>query len=217
MRNLDPAHGAPVVLDGLQFLYKTTNAEPATKAIAGPVKSARDVLEAADKAWKDGRMDVQVLTAQVQVLDGDIAEAFRPLTLGMDALVGGDANDPRRRILFPKTPSEALQGTVGPEQAKFVNGVLAVLNEDKQFATLKVHAKPIAEALAKHGAKVEERAKAEAQVTALRAAVVKALVAACEVHNQAEPKIKLALKTTQRRKIDAFFLKLGKAKKTPVE
>ena len=46
-------------------------------------------------------------------------------------------------------------------------------------------------------------------------AVDAAVITACEIHNQAEPQLKLIFKTTNRKIIDTYFLKAKKKAKVP--
>ncbi|MBM4344742.1 MAG: hypothetical protein FJ100_15355 [Deltaproteobacteria bacterium] len=50
----------------------------------------------------------------------------------MNALVQGNTHNPRWRIPYPQAPSEALQGTVSPEQETSVLGVLEVLKTNAE-------------------------------------------------------------------------------------
>ena len=147
------------------------------------------------------------------MLDETLSKAFRPLTLGLDALVGGNPDDPRRRRLFAETPSVALNPTVGDGQAQFVKDVLKVLAEDADFVTLQVHIKPIAAARDELVAKIGERGDLMAKVALAESAQAKTVQAACLAHNDAEPDVKKAVGSSNKKLVESFFYKFPKAKK----
>jgi hypothetical protein len=214
VQNLTPGRHSPALaLRALKFLWKRLNADPATKKLAPAVKKAYDTLRARVDGLEDAELDTQAATAEIEVCNEDLSLAFRPLTLGLNVLVGGSAKDPRRRRLLPKTPSKVLAASVSPEQRAFVQGVLEVLAKDADFKTLQVHAKPIASALAALDAKIAERSALAAKETAAGANLNKALQAACDTHNLAEPDVQKAT-GNNKRKTDSFFLKLAPARKT---
>ena len=128
-------------------------------------------------------------------------------------MVGSSNTDPRRRRLFPDTPSVALGQTVGEGQNQFVQCVLQVLADDADFAALQPHAKPIAAAHAAPNAKDGERGGLQAKVAVAGSAHAKAVQAACTAHNTAEPDIKKALGASKTKLVESFFHKFVKARK----
>lgn len=216
MINLTTADGVPTVLRFLRFLFKRTSAKAALAAVHADVGAKLAALEAAAKANDDAELDVECGTAGVEEADELLSEAFRPLSLGMETLVQGKPDDPRRRILLPKKPSEALDGVVSPEQKAFVQGVLQTLGEDAkaaqpQFAALHAFGPPIQVALTVLDAAIAARGQLDAKAAATRAAEKTAVAAAVEAHNMAEPAIKTALKTTNKKLVNSYFAKGKKA------
>ena len=211
MQNLIPKDGATLIRRSLRFLYKTTGADPKTAALApGILAAAKDVFDKAE-SLEDAQLETQAATNKIGVLNLDLAAAFRPLSLGLDQLVGGATDDPRRRRLFPKTPSDVLDDTVSPEQDQFVAGVLKVLAEDADFAVLQPLGPPIATAMGLVKGKIDERVHLIAAEALAESALAKACQSGCDAHNGAEPDIKKA-KGNKRKVIDSFFLKRKRGK-----
>lgn len=176
-----------------------------TKPFAKAIQAHADTIRLAQDAVEDADFDVQAATGEIAVLNDDLGKAFRPLTLGLDQLVGGVADDPRWRRLFPTTPSEALKPTVGDDQSQFVDDVLKVLTNEGDFETLKPHAAAIVAAHDALKAKVAERAGLRSTLALAESNLAKVVQAACIAHNESEPDVK--------KLVESFFYKFPPAAK----
>ncbi len=208
-----PGYTPEQVRKALRYHAKRLKSRPATKPFAKAIQTHADTIRLAQDAVEDADFDVQAATGEIAVLDDDLGKAFRPLTLGLDQLVGGVADDPRRRRLFATTPSEALKPTVGDDQSQFVDDVLKVLTNEGDFETLKPHAAAIVAAHDALKAKVAERAGLRSTLALAESNLAKVVQAACIAHNESEPDVKKLVGASNKKLVESFFYKFPPAAK----
>lgn len=141
MEQLKAHHSPYEVLDHLEQAHIGLARDPDTRHLSAQAETHADAIEAKLKALRQAKARRVVATAWVEDADDKLDQSWMKLVRFVLALTNGNREHPTYKTLYPKqAPHESVKPTGGPEQAREVARVVALLRTDPTLAEVAGHA-----------------------------------------------------------------------------
>ncbi len=139
MHSLRDSHGLPSAKSALRFLGVRLASRPDTASLAPEIQQSRSEVVAAEEAHDEKHEQWLAASAVVRYLDTKLGQMVGTLARDTLSLVGGNRQDARYQRLFAKAPSEAMKGVADDPQERYVRTIIATVQEDDAYKTLRGH------------------------------------------------------------------------------
>jgi hypothetical protein len=159
MEKLKDRHSASVHIRALGVAQVNLSGRPDTEAIAAEVQVERIRVKAARDAYEESIMRRMAATAVVNYVDSVLDATVQRLSRKVLDAADGDRKSALYSNLFNEPPGDAMRPTASPEQTRYVQRLIAHLEQGGVYAPFDSFITALTEAQAAVDIAIAKRAK----------------------------------------------------------